>query len=58
MPDKARFFVWKQHDRVIAFSMCMVPSGPVNAVLARILPLMGPSRVDPTLRRFPNYNEI
>src|SRR6202035_4348871 len=24
MPDKARFFVWRQQGRVIAFSLCMV----------------------------------
>jgi len=24
MPDKARFFVWRQSDRVIAFSLCLV----------------------------------
>lgn len=24
MPDRARFFVWRQNDRVIAFSLCMV----------------------------------
>lgn len=24
MPDRVRFFVWRQNDRVIAFSLCMV----------------------------------
>jgi predicted N-acyltransferase len=126
MPDKARFFVWRQDGRAIAFALCMIndraihneylgfdyavafrlhlyyrafrdmlewsiangytqfhsgslnydpkwhlrqvldpidlyvrhTSGPINAVLRRLLPLMEPTRADKTLRNFPNYREL
>jgi hypothetical protein len=31
MPDKVRYFVWRQEGRVIAFSLCMVEGGDVYA---------------------------
>jgi Acetyltransferase (GNAT) domain len=126
MPDKVRYFIWRQEGRVIAFSLCMVEgddiyaeylgldytlalklhlyhyafrdvvtwaiangyknfrssglnydpklhlrsrldpidlyvrhTSPVlNAVLARILPVLEPTHTDPILRRFPNYGEV
>jgi hypothetical protein len=126
MPDKVRYFIWRQEGRVIAFSLCMVEGGDlyaeylgldytlalklhlyhyafrdvvtwaiangyknfrssglnydpklhlrarldpidlyvrhtspgVNAVLARILPLLEPTHTDPILQRFPNYGEV
>jgi hypothetical protein len=126
MPDKVRYFVWRQEGRVIAFSLCMVEgediyaeylgldytlalklhlyhyafrdvvtwaiangyknfrssglnydpklhlrsrldpidlyvrhtSPLVNALLARILPMLEPTHTDPILRRFPNYDEV
>jgi predicted N-acyltransferase len=126
MPDKVRYFVWRQEGRVIAFSLCMVEdediyaeylgldytlalklhlyhyafrdvvtwaiangyknfrssglnydpklhlrsrldpidlyvrhtSPLVNALLARILPMLEPTHTDPILRRFPNYGEV
>ena len=30
----------------------------LNALLARMPPLLEPTRIDPILRRFPNYNEV
>ena len=30
----------------------------VNTALKRILPLIEPTRYDPTLRKFPNYREL
>jgi predicted N-acyltransferase len=33
-------------------------SPTVNAMLKRVLPLIEPTRHDPTLRRFPNYDEL
>ena len=29
MPDKARFFIWRQNGRAIAFSVCMVAGDAV-----------------------------
>jgi Acetyltransferase (GNAT) domain len=126
MPDKVRYFVWRQEGRVIAFSLCMVEgediyaeylgldytlalklhlyhyafrdvvtwaiangyknfrssglnydpklhlrsrldpidlyvrhtSPLINALLARILPMLEPTHTDPILRRFPNYDEV
>jgi hypothetical protein len=126
MPDKVRYFIWRQQGRVIAFSLCMVErediyaeylgldyalalelhlyhyafrdvvswaiangyknfrssglnydpklhlrsrldpidlyvrhtSPLVNALLARILPILEPTHTDPILRRFPNYDEV
>jgi predicted N-acyltransferase len=126
MPDKVRYFIWRQEGRVIAFSLCMVEGSDlyaeylgldytlalklhlyhyafrdvvnwaiangyenfrstglnydpklhlrarldpidlyvrhtsplVNAVLARILPLLEPTHTDPILPRFPNYSEV
>jgi predicted N-acyltransferase len=126
MPDKVRYFIWRQEGRVIAFSLCMVEGSDlyaeylgldytlalklhlyhyafrdvvtwaiangyktfrssglnydpklhlrarldpidlyvrhtspwVNAVLARILPLLEPTHTDPILQRFPNYGEV
>jgi hypothetical protein len=126
MPDKVRFFVWRQDTRIIAFGLCTIEaqnicheyvgfdyavafdlnlyyrvfhdiiewaiangykrfysgslnydpkwhlrqslypidlyvrhtSGPINAVLKRLLPLMEPTRSDPILPQFHNYNEL
>jgi Peptidogalycan biosysnthesis/recognition len=126
MPDKARFFVWRQQGRAVAFSLCMVHEDEVfaeylgfdyavaldlhlyhyafrdvvtwaiehgyktfrsnganydpklhlrcvldpldlyvlhtskvmNIVLSRLLPLLEPTRYDPILPRFPNYDEL
>jgi hypothetical protein len=126
MPDKVRFFVWRQSARIIAFSLC-IPEGdalyaeyigldysvaltlhlyhyavrdmtswaiangykwfrssglnydpklhlrhlldPIdlyvrhvslvaNAILKRVLPLIEPTRYDPTLKKFSNYDEL
>jgi hypothetical protein len=27
MPDRARYFIWRQQDRIIAFSLCLVHDG-------------------------------
>jgi len=126
MPDKVRFFVWRQDRRIIAFGLCMVQgdsishdyvgfdyavafelnlyyrvfhdiiswaiangytrfysgslnydpkwhlrqslypidlyvrhtSGPVNALLRRVLPLLEPTRSDPILPNFDNYRDL
>jgi hypothetical protein len=126
MPDKVRFFVWRQNGRAIAFGLCMLEddaiyaeylgldynlalelhlyhyaardvirwgmangckwfcssglnydpklhmrhrldpldlyvrhtSAVANAVLKRILPLLEPTRREPTLRKFANFAEI
>ena len=126
MPDKTRFFIWRQDGKVVAFSTCLVSgdeihdeyvgldysvaldlhlyfytlrdiiewamqngikwycsSGqgyepklrlkcelvpldlyvahtwkPVNFVMKRILPLIEPTRSDPTLRQFPNFDQV
>jgi hypothetical protein len=31
MPDKARFFVWRQHTRVVAFTLCMLEGDALYA---------------------------
>ncbi len=31
MPDKVRFFIWRQHARVVAFSLCMLEDDAVYA---------------------------
>jgi hypothetical protein len=126
MPDKVRFFVWRQEGRPIAFTLCMIEfdalyaeyigldykvaldlhlyhyavrdmtswaiahgykwlrssglnydpklhlrhlldpidlyvrhTSPIaNAVLKRILPIIEPTRYDPTLKKFANYDEL
>jgi hypothetical protein len=126
MPDKVRFFVWRQEGRQIAFTLCMIEGDALyaeyigldykvaldlhlyhyavrdmtswaiangykwlrssglnydpklhlrhlldpidlyvrhtsliaNTVLKRILPLIEPTRYDPTLKKFPNYAEL
>jgi hypothetical protein len=126
MPDKVRFFVWRQDTRIIAFGLCTIQAdkicheyvgfdyavafdlnlyyrvfhdviewaiangykrfysgslnydpkwhlrqslypidlyvrhttGPINAGLKRLLPLMEPTRSDPILPQFHNYNEL
>ena len=126
MPDKVRFFLWRQNGRIVAFTLCMIEgdaiyaeyigldysvaldlhlyhyavrdmiawatghgfkwlrssglnydpklhlrhvldptdlyvrhtSAIVNAALKRILPLIEPTRHDPTLKKFPNYREL
>ncbi len=126
MPDKVRFFVWRQDARIIAFGLCTIQadnicheyvgfdyavafdlnlyyrvfhdiiewaiangykrfysgslnydpkwhlrqslypidlyvrhsSGPINAALKRLLPLMEPTRSDPILPQFHNYDEL
>ena len=126
MPDKVRFFVWRQDAHIIAFGLCTIQadnicheyvgfdysvafdlnlyyrvfhdiiewaiangyrrfysgslnydpkwhlrqslypvdlyvrhtSGLLNAVLKRLLPLMEPTRSDPILPQFHNYNEL
>ena len=126
MPDKVRFFVWRQDTRIVAFGLCTIQadnicheyvgfdyavafdlnlyyrvfhdiiewaiangykrfysgslnydpkwhlrqslypvdlyvrhtSGSINAALKRILPLMEPTRSDPILPQFHNYNEL
>jgi hypothetical protein len=126
MPDKASFFIWRQNEKIVAFSLCMF-EGPsfypeyvgfdysiafdvhlyhyvvrdmiswaiahgfkqlrssglnydpklhlrhrldpidlyvrhrspsINAVLKRILPWIEPTRHDPVLRKFPNFDEL
>jgi len=126
MPDKVRFFVWRQDSRIIAFGLCTLQgdnicheyvgfdysvafelnlyyrvfhdiiewaiangykrfysgslnydpkwhlrqslypvdlyvrhtSGPVNAALKRLLPIMEPTRSDPILPHFHNYRDL
>lgn len=126
MPDKVRFFVWRQEGKAVAFTLCMIEgdalyteyigldytvaidlhlyhyavrdmtswaiangykwlrssglnydpklhlrhmldpvdlyvrhTSPVaNAVLSRVLPLIEPTRYDPTLKKFSNYAEL
>ena len=126
MPDKSRFFIWRQQGRAIAFSLCLITgdeihdeyvgldysvaldlhlyfytlrdilqwamdndikwycsSGqgyepklrlkselapldlyvahiwrPANFVLNKVLPLLEPTRSDPTIHRFPNYADV
>jgi len=126
MPDKVRFFIWRQDNQIIAFGLCLVQgdtlshdyvgfdysvafelnlyyrvfhdiiewaiangyrrfysgslnydpkwhlrqslypvdlyvrhtSGPINAVLRRLLPLMEPTRSDPILPNFHNYSDL
>jgi hypothetical protein len=126
MPDKARFFIWRQEGRIVAFSLCLLEgealyaeyigldytvalrlhlyhyavrdmttwaiangykwfrssglnydpklhlrhrldpidlyvrhASPVaNAVLKRVLPWIEPTRQDPILKKFPNYDEL
>jgi Peptidogalycan biosysnthesis/recognition len=126
MPDKARFFLWRQNGRLIAFALCLVEGNEVfgeylgldyeialdlhlyhrvtrdvinwaiangyktfrsgglnydpklhlrhvldpldlyirhtspvlNRILKLVLPLIEPTRYDPTLRRFPNYKDL
>jgi predicted N-acyltransferase len=126
MPDRARFFIWRQKGRAIAFSFCMAEGdtlhdeyvgldyalaldlhlyfytlrdviswamqngfkwysstalgyepklhlkcelvpldlyvahtfAPANWALARVLPLLEPTRSDPTLRKFHNYADL
>jgi hypothetical protein len=126
MPDKIRFFIWRQDSRIIAFGLCTVQhegicheyvgfdysvafelnlyyrvfhdiiewaiaggykrfysgslnydpkwhlrqslypvdlyvrhtSGPINAVLRRLLPLLEPTRSDPILPNFHNYGDL
>jgi Peptidogalycan biosysnthesis/recognition len=126
MPDKVRFFIWRQDSRIIAFGLCTMQgdgicheyvgfdysvafklnlyyrvfhdiiewaiangykrfysgslnydpkwhlrqslypvdlyvrhtSGPINAVLKRLLPLMEPTRSDPILPHFDNYRDL
>lgn len=126
MPDKVRFFVWRQHTRIVAFSLCMLENDAIyaeyigldytvalrlhlyhyavrdmiswamangykwfrssglnydpklhlrhlldpidlyvrhtspaaNAILKRVLPLIEPTRYDPTLKMFSNYHEL
>ena len=126
IPDKARFFIWRQGTRIIAFGLCTMEgdsicheyvgfdysvafelnlyyrvfhdiiewaiangykrfysgslnydpkwhlrqslypvdlyvrhtSGPINAVLRRLLPLLEPTRADPILPNFHNYGDL
>ena len=126
MPDKVRFFIWRQDTRIVAFGLCTIQadnicheyvgfdyavafdlnlyyrvfhdivewaiangykrfysgslnydpkwhlrqslypvdlyvrhtSSPINTVLKRLLPLMEPTRSDPILPQFHNYNEL
>src|SRR6516164_7051905 len=126
MPDKARFFIWRQEQKIIAFGLCTVQgdticheyvgfdysvafelnlyyrvfhdiiewaiangckrfysgslnydpkwhlrqslypidlyvrhtSGPVNALFRKLLPLLEPTRSDPILPNFHNYQEL
>ncbi len=126
IPDKARFFIWRQDTRIIAFGLCTMTgdsicheyvgfdysvafelnlyyrvfhdiiewaiangykrfysgslnydpkwhlrqslypvdlyvrhtSGPINAVLRRLLPLLEPTRADPILPNFHNYADL
>lgn len=126
MPDKTRFFVWRQDGRIVAFALCMLEgedfwaeyvgfdysvalrlhlyhyavrdmtawaiergykqfrssalnydpklhlrhrldpidlyvrhvSPAANAILKRVLPMMEPTRNDPVLKLFPNYDEL
>jgi predicted N-acyltransferase len=29
MPERARFFIWRQHDKIVAFSFCLVCEGAI-----------------------------
>jgi hypothetical protein len=126
MPDKVRFFIWRQDNHIVAFGLCTMQgdaicheyvgfdyavafdlnlyyrvfhdiiewaiandykrffsgslnydpkwhlrqslypvdlyvrhtSGPINAVLKRLLPMMEPTRSDPILPNFDNYREL
>ena len=126
MPDKARFFIWRQDGRIVAFSLCLLEgealyaeyigldyavalrlhlyhyavrdmtawaiangykwfrssglnydpklhlrhrldpidlyvrhaSPLANAILKRVLPWIEPTRQDPILKKFPNYDEL
>jgi predicted N-acyltransferase len=126
MPDKVRFFIWRQNGSIIAFSLCMIEGDAIyaeyigldysvaldlhlyhyavrdmiswaiskgykqlrssalnydpklhlrhlldptdlyvrhtsalaNAILKRVLPLIEPTRYDPTLKKFPNYSDL
>jgi hypothetical protein len=126
MPDKVRFFLWRQNGQIVAFTLCMIEGDTIyaeyigldysvalslhlyhyavrdmiswaisqgykwlcssglnydpklhlrhlldptdlyvrhtsviaNAVLKRILPLIEPTRYDPVLKKFPNYDEL
>jgi predicted N-acyltransferase len=126
MPDKVRFFIWRQDNHIVAFGLCTMQgdaicheyvgfdyavafdlnlyyrvfhdiiewaiandykrffsgslnydpkwhlrqslypvdlyvrhtSGPINAVLKRLLPVMEPTRSDPILPNFDNYREL
>jgi Acetyltransferase (GNAT) domain len=126
MPDKARFFLWRHRNRIVAFNVCMVQddaiysecigldyavaldlhlyfvvmrdvmswamangyksyhssalnydpkyrlrfvlepldlyvrhtSRLINFCLARLAPLLGPTRYDKNLERFPNFHEL
>jgi hypothetical protein len=126
MPDKVRFFIWRQDEKIIAFGLCTLQgesfshdyvgfdyavafelnlyyrvfhdvigwaiangykrfysgslnydpkwhlrqslypvdlyvrhtSGPINALLKRLLPLLEPTRSDPILPHFHNYSEL
>lgn len=126
MPDKVRFFLWQQHNRIVAFSLCMVEddslyaeyigldysvafdlhlyhyavrdmikwsmahgykwfrssglnydpklhlrhlldpvdlyvrhtSAIFNILIKQILPLIEPTRFDPVLKKFANYDEL
>jgi hypothetical protein len=126
MPDKVRFFLWRQKGQIVAFILCMIEDDTIyteyigldysvalelhlyhyavrdiiswaishgykwlrssglnydpklhlrhqldptdlyvrhtsviaNAVLKRILPLIEPTRYDPTLKKFANYREL
>jgi predicted N-acyltransferase len=126
MPERTRFFIWRQHGKVIAFSLCMVHEGTIydeylgldyavaldlhlyfytlrdiikwalaqglenyrssplnydpklhldcvlfpldlyvthtvgwlNPIFRRAIKLLGPTRHDPVLRRFPNADQL
>jgi Peptidogalycan biosysnthesis/recognition len=126
MPDKARFFLWRQNGKIIAFSLCLVEGDTLygeyigldysialdihlyfyvmrdtiswaiangyksivssglsyapklqmahvlepldlyvrhtsplaNLILKRVLPLLEPTRAEPALQQFQNYNEL
>ena len=126
MPDKASFFIWRQSEKIVAFSLCMFEgrsfypeyvgfdysvafelhlyhyvvrdmiswaiahgfkelrssglnydpklhlrhrldpidlyvrhrSPPINGALKRFLPWIEPTRYDPVLRKFPNFDDL
>ena len=126
MPDKVRFFLWRQHGNLVAFTLCMIEgdalyaeyigldyavaldlhlyhyavrdmiswgiahgykwlrssglnydpklhlrheldpvdlyvrhtSPAINVLLKRLLPVIEPTRHDPILKKFPNYDEL